>query len=260
MFSRIRRHANYTNIVVTLAFALAMSGGAYAASKYVVTSIGQIKPNVRSALKGSRGATGAQGAPGAQGATGAQGAAGAAGAAGVKGEAGPKGEKGETGSPGAPGETGFTKTLPSGYTETGSWSLAGSGPGLAGAVIASISFAIPLAEPLEGTACFEAKEPCHVHYINSSGEEIGGFKETTPKDCAGTTAEPAAAPGNACIYEQVAAGVEKPEIGIMSPGHSTLGSFPEEFDGTGTSGAIIGFHGEAGKANLGYGSWAVTAP
>src|SRR5580693_7891888 len=46
MFSRIRKRLSYTNIVMTLALFFAISGGAYAASKVLITSTKQISPKV----------------------------------------------------------------------------------------------------------------------------------------------------------------------------------------------------------------------
>ena len=44
MFSRIRKRLTYANVVMTFVLVFAMTGGAYAASKYVITSTKQIKP------------------------------------------------------------------------------------------------------------------------------------------------------------------------------------------------------------------------
>jgi hypothetical protein len=44
MFSRIRKHFTYTNVAMTDVLVSVMSGGAYAASKYVITSTKQISP------------------------------------------------------------------------------------------------------------------------------------------------------------------------------------------------------------------------
>jgi hypothetical protein len=79
--SNLRRRLSYANITATLALVFAMSGGALAATHYVITSTKQISPKVRKELKGNAGAKGATGATGAAGAPGAAGAAGAAGTA-----------------------------------------------------------------------------------------------------------------------------------------------------------------------------------
>lgn len=54
----IRRHLNYANVVATLALLFAMSGGALAASHYLVNSTTQINPKVLKKLKGTRGKSG----------------------------------------------------------------------------------------------------------------------------------------------------------------------------------------------------------
>ena len=81
MFSRIRRRLSYTNVLMTLALVFAMSGGAYAAGRYVITSTKQIKPSVLKQLQGKAGPAGADGAAGQTGATGAKGETGAKGGA-----------------------------------------------------------------------------------------------------------------------------------------------------------------------------------
>jgi hypothetical protein len=106
-------------IVAAIGVVLALSTGAIAGRKYLITSSSQIKPgsisyaNLSAAAKkrlaGKAGATGAPGANGANGATGAQGPAGPAGpqgAAGSTGAAGAQGPKGDTGSTGPAGPTG----------------------------------------------------------------------------------------------------------------------------------------------------------
>jgi hypothetical protein len=81
--SSIRGRLSYANITATLALLFSMSGGALAASHYLVTSTKQISPKVRNALKGAKGPAGAQGPQGAPGAQGGQGPAGTAAAWGV---------------------------------------------------------------------------------------------------------------------------------------------------------------------------------
>ena len=125
---------------------LAITSGASAAKKYLITSSSQVKdgvislsdlsPGVRKAIqdtpassaaaqgqsgpqgskgdtgekgaKGDTGATGAEGAKGAKGDTGETGAKGDTGETGAKGDTGETGAKGETGETGAKGETGET--------------------------------------------------------------------------------------------------------------------------------------------------------
>src|ERR1700691_5129110 len=90
MFSRIRKRITYSNVAMTLALVFAMTGSAYAAKHYVITSTSQISPKVLKLLEGKGGAAGAPGAVGAQGPAGAA-------------VTGPKGESGVNGTDGAGG-------------------------------------------------------------------------------------------------------------------------------------------------------------
>jgi hypothetical protein len=92
----LRRHLSYANVVATLALVFAMSGGALAASHYLINSTKQINPKVLGALKGTgkAGSAGAQGPAGPQGTPGAQGQPGAPGQPGGPGERGPPGTNG----------------------------------------------------------------------------------------------------------------------------------------------------------------------
>jgi hypothetical protein len=164
MFSRIRKRITFANIAMTLALLFAMSGGAYAAKKYLITSTKQISPTVLKALAGK------PGPPGANGVNGKDGAPGSPGAPGERGQSGEKGAPGESvsfkavtdktkcaGLGGAEytvaaktalicnGQTGFTEALPTEKTETGTW---GFHVHTSGAVLEKISFPIPLAAPL----------------------------------------------------------------------------------------------------------------
>jgi hypothetical protein len=89
----LRRHLSYANVVATLALVFAMSGGALAASHYLINSTKQINPKVVSALKGM-GKVGSPGPAGAQGPAGPQGTPGAPGQPGGPGERGPPGING----------------------------------------------------------------------------------------------------------------------------------------------------------------------
>jgi Collagen triple helix repeat (20 copies) len=206
---RKRIHVSPATAIATLALVFAMTGGAYAASKVLITSTKQISPKVLKSLKGKAGANGAQGPAGVAGAAGPQGPGGAAGAKGESGAAGAPGVKGETGAAGTNGTTGFTETLPSGKTLKGDWSMvdtaAGSVTGTA------VSFGIPLAA---------APAP---HFIRINGKEIVENGSAVIEEvaehpqCPGSVAEPAATPGNLCVYAQQEGGVKKVNGGNAFP-------------------------------------------
>jgi hypothetical protein len=161
MLSALRKRTSYANVTSTLALFFAMSGGALAASHYLIISPKQIKPSVLKSLTGKTGPAGPAGPAGAPGAASA-GSQGPQGPAGAKGETEPKGEpgaKGEDGKNGANGTTGFTKTLPSGETETGVCSAIPDAEHAS--LLTPLSFNIPLAASLE---------QAHLHLIFSVGE------------------------------------------------------------------------------------------
>ncbi len=110
----LRNRLTYANVVATLALVFAMSGGAYAASRYLITSSKQISPKVIKALKG---ATGAGGAAGPTGPTGSAGPQGPVGPQGAKGENGTSGQNGEQGKEGEPGKSGKNVTSVESSTE-----------------------------------------------------------------------------------------------------------------------------------------------
>src|SRR3977135_4014743 len=169
MFSRIRKHASYANIALTLALVFAMNGGAFAATKYIITSTKQIKPSVLKQLQkpgpaGKAGPAGPGGAPGAKGENGTAGAGGKEGAAGVsvtsreltKTEATCEKRGGSeftaaedkkisvcNGKDGSPWTAGGT--LPKGSSERGQWAMSGEAAHFRST---SISFTIPLAVAL----------------------------------------------------------------------------------------------------------------
>jgi hypothetical protein len=262
MFSRIRRRLTYANVAMTLALVFAMTGGAYAASKVLITSTKQIKPSVLAQLKGKTGPAGPAGAPGPAGPQGPQGAAGAEGKpggtgpegktgakgeTGAKGATGPKGETGEKGAAGAEGKEGSPwtagGTLPSGKTETGTWS-AGPVPAGEAEMFGSISFAIPLAS---------AVTPVTVTLEQSEKKEV-------PAGCSGTATEPKADPGNLCVFEGVAeaeGGAGHLSRFVVAPGEA-IGT---ALNKTGTTGALVLVlpNTQAKTPTVMTGTWAVTA-
>ena len=245
MFSGIRRRLTYANVAVTLALVFAMSGGAYAAGRYVITSTKQIKPSVLKSLKGARGESGASGPAGSVGAQGP------AGPAGAKGEAGTPGEKGSPGTPGEPGAAGeegspWTAggTLPSGATEKGTWAnfhiaaVAGENSG------SPISFSIPLTIGLG-----EAR----VHYY-----EIG--EKGDGKGCPTTSsaANPEAEPGNLCVFAKAEEN-SRPVEGYLSILDPEAETEEETFMHSGRTGVVVLSQSIAAGEIHAYGTWAVTA-
>jgi hypothetical protein len=265
MWRKMRKRVTFANVVLTLILLFAMTGGALAAKRYLITSTKQISPNVLKALKGAAGARGPAGATGPQG---PQGPGGAAGTAGV-------GTPGTNGSNGTSvtsatlpngnehckaGGSEFTSasgktfacngkagafeggSLPANATETGVWFveevIENQSPTI------PISFAIPLSAAL-GEA--------NVHFINSNGKEHVIGEEKTSVDCHGTAEDPTAEPGNLCMYAaQPLTHLEGVSEGIINP---TTGA-----EGASRAGATTLFLPEASSVGgSGSGTWAVTA-
>ncbi len=267
MFSKLRVRLTFANITATMALIFAMSGSALAASHYLITSLGQIKPTVQKQLKGKTGPAGPSGAQGAQGAAGATGPGGTAGAT------GPIGPEGKAGTAGAPGEsviikplskgspaceeggaefkvgvstgracngtTGYTPTLPSKATETGTWSF--SAPE-ATAAVAPVSFAIPLEKPLEAA---------DVHYLDITEWS----NKTGPAGCPGTAETPEAAAGQFCAYGTSFSGTVSVPAAIIQ---NSAAGFPNS--GASKAGAVIFFGEPESGGAFAFGTWAVTAP
>jgi hypothetical protein len=256
MFSAIRSRITYVNVVATLVLVFTMTGGAYAAKKYLITSTKQISPSVLKSLQGKAGPAGANGAQGAAGVgtAGAQGPAGPAGPAGAKGETGSEGKEGKVGAVGSTGPKGANGqpwtaggTLPSKATETGVWSYGETSPGdKEEELFVPISFPIPLVA--------ELPDEGHVHYINTAKEEIFGFgNKRSSTTCLGTATAPTAEPGNLCIYASLFNGTS-PSISsrdilklVGQPGIS----------GASTVGAVLRII-EPEERTYGRGTWAVT--
>jgi hypothetical protein len=293
MLSLLRNRFGIPGVISVIALVFAMLGGAYAASD-------------NGGGKATASAKAKKGPPGPRGKTGPAGPAGAAGPAGPAGLAGPKGDKGDTGPAGANGAsattesfvgaqhgctaggvvvksaspevtvcngkngtngtTGFTETLPSGMTETGSWSFGflpeGAAPGFHHLKI-PISFNVPLAASLSGAGCRTVESghvaaTCHVHFINANGKEVveneANFEieEFTSTACTGTPAAPTATAGDLCVYTSGLTNV----LGAFDS--LIVKASDNNESGASTAGATINFFGVLAEAE-GYGIWAVTA-
>lgn len=183
----MRRRLSYANVAATLALLLSMSGGALAASHYLINSTRQINPKVLKKLRGARGPRGYQG---------------------ELGPIGPQGPEGPKGSRGARGETGLAglsanSLLPSGQTESGDFELGTTAEVQAGVRVATVvSFSIPLALPIE---------PSKVEMIPPAGPYSANCKKPT-----------AAERGYLCIYEASITDAEEPSV--FDPESSELGA------------------------------------
>lgn len=267
MIARITKRFSYANIALTVGLVFAMSGGAFAASKFLITSTKQIKPSVLKQLKGKQGTAGPQGL---------------AGPAGPAGPGGAPGAKGENGGPGAEGKSGvsvtskeltkseaackkeggseFTAgegvkttacngkegspwtaggTLPEGASERGQWVLAGKA---AGERFTSLSFPIPLAAPLS-----EGKT--HIIGVEEGFKEAKEAVAIQNGECTGTWAGPGAKSGSLCVFIS-------PQV-LGEPKLNLADAESEAFS-AGISGATLG-ESTGVEANYLYqGSWVVT--
>ena len=258
MLSKLGRHLTYANVTATLALVFAMSGGALAATHYLISSTRQISPRVLRTLRGRTGPRGPVGPAGAAaksltGKTGKEGPRGYTGSTGANGQsvtslaftgsAGPCAQggsaftstsgatyacNGNTGGEGSPWTAGGT--LPSGKTETGTWAFVSHAEG---AVRVPLSFTIPTKEPLAGGP----------HAIPV---EVVLPKEEDPLDahpeCPGTVAEPKANAGTVCVYAE------------------TLEAPYETVAAVRTSGVVLVFHAAGASPLVDEGTWAATAP
>jgi Collagen triple helix repeat (20 copies) len=93
-------------VISMLALFVSLGGTSYAATKYLITNVSQIKPSVVRALEQHTFSTAATAAPGAIGPSGAPGAAGLDGAEGREGREGAAGKEGAQGKEGRAGAEG----------------------------------------------------------------------------------------------------------------------------------------------------------
>jgi hypothetical protein len=267
--SFIRRRLTWANVAMTLALVFAMSGGAYAAKKYLITSTKQISPKVLKQLQGKTGPAGAQGPAGPQGPAGVNGKDGAQGLQGVEGKEGKPGEPGKEGKAGVNGKSVIAATEAQGANckEGGSnFEVEGSKTkvyacngaegkeGPAGPVTGELPSGVSLTGvwSTNGTSPHVELIPFDyelhlssaptLNYINEAGTALKG----STANCPGTAAEPKATKGNLCIY----VGSEDEEVSKPNP-LVEISSAPKY-------GALLYISiPEAGYAR---GSWAVTAP
>lgn len=299
MFSTVRKHINPATIMAFVALVFAVTGGAFAATggsrggggsspAKASASTGRtatftaVMAKKKTRPKSTRGPAGPKGATGATGATGPAGPAGSAGAKGETGAAGTgtpgvEGHEGHEGKAGKEGPEGVCSqahcVLPAETTETGSWT-ASSKP-----AVGSISFPIPLAEKDKQCEPPPPVEPydaalcgANVHYVDSEGKEQAVFifepptvewKAEATTACPGSVTEPAAAPGNLCVYQAGFHGVEEigshhiAEVAITPPSNKFLPNAPLE-PGAGVSGAAVEFT-PLTEESYASGTWAVTA-
>jgi hypothetical protein len=253
MLTRLRTKFGTAGLILSIAaMALALTGGALAASGALTS---KQKKEVTKIAKQYAGKPGAPGPAGPTGSAGKDGANGKDGSNGINGENGVSGEagksvklgnasSGECGSGGVTvevegsgtkkkvcnGQTGFTQVLPEEQTETGvvAWGLTEN------VTYAPITFAIPLENPLGAD---------EVHVINAAGKELFFNTETeqaeevTPTKCLGNVDAPTAEPGHLCVYlsssapfnagetaSQFILALSKPHIPVLGAGSSVAGA------------------------------------
>lgn len=277
MFQGFRRRLTYANVTATLALVFAMSGGAYAAGRYLITSPKQISPKVLNELKGRRGQTGAAGAAGAQGQQGAQGPAGPQGSTGEKGAAGSAGNEGAQGPVGPAGpqgpagpagtsvksrkltgkegecENGGSEfkvgTATATYACNGTSGSGGSGtlePGkteVGSWAVTMSQLGENAAEGYTGFAAITFPVPLakgsevDVHYLPEGS--------SPSEECPGSVEQPTAAVGNFCAYGKLS-------------GHPPF--FTALFEPSQETGVVLWFLNEEHPGGADVGSWALTAP
>jgi uncharacterized low-complexity protein len=155
----VRRRLTYANVTATLALVFAMSGGALAASHYLINSTKQINPKVLKKLKGNAGKTGRAGP---QGASGPQGAA------------GPQGAKGAGGARGAEGPAGLSALLPlpSGQSESGDY---GSAPLGTTQLVETVTFPIRLGAGIPSSNVVYTSAFVPVAHCSGPGHAEAGY-------------------------------------------------------------------------------------
>jgi len=259
MLTRLRNHFGTAGLVVAIvALIAALAGGAFAATGGGATA------SKAKATRGPKGPKGPKGDPGTPGVNGTNGKDGVNGTNGKDGTNGSSGTSATTttfvgnehgcaeggvevksasapayickGVKGTDGQTGFTETLPSTKTETGTWAVAAGSKGI---VLAAISFPIPLTTELDAA---------HVVFMNEGQPAASGCTGGTP-------AAPKADAGFLCVYTSAFLGGKGAGITILKTGDGQPGAGK-----TGAAFLIGGTEGAIPDGENGYGSFAVTAP
>jgi hypothetical protein len=283
MFSRIRRRMTWANVAMTLALVFAMSGGAFAAKKYLITSTKQISPKALAQLKGAKGAAGERGPQGPQGEKGANGSNGTNGTPGAKGETGPAGSTGPAGKDGTNASSksftgekklggvtcttgGLEVTSASGVSLVCNGEKGAEGPpGPQGSIAGTLPHGVTetgawvvrvelpnekefkiFTIPISFTSrLVSALEGSNVEYVK---------KGATGANCTGNAEAPTAPSGFLCVYGEgeprVVAGLVEKAAGSQATGASIAGAYLVYGASTGEK--------ETEPGNNAYGTWAVT--
>ena len=259
MFKRIHQKLGTAGFVIAIvALVAALGGTALAAAKLNGTQKKEVE-KISKKYAGKPGAAGANGAAGPvgpagpKGGTGAAGANGSNGSNGATGATGVKGATGPTGVTGATGQTGFTKTLPPGQSETGTWAVSfATSETVSTGALTSISFPIPV-ESLGSEAFVFTVEEVEEEEFEDSG-------------CAGTWRLPESTkPGVLCVFTYQESEIKQTTVGKSSEPTVTVvpvSGFPEGFGPTGVQIGVGTVFAEGGKETVLSlsGSWAVSAP
>jgi len=242
MLSRMQQKLGTAGLVVAVvSLVVALTGAAFAAGGLTK----QQEKQVKKIAKQFAGKQGPAGLPGPAGLQGAKGDPGAAGPAGPTGPAGPAGGRGPAGEP---GQTGFTKTLPSGETETGGWA---TGPGPQTVQIEQVEIepgvfeevVVPSSAPSGDWVAFSMNIPlaapipkANIHFLTPA--------ESETTECPGTVDRPEAAKGHFCIYSKA----------LQNTTFAVNAAIPVS-----TVSSVFGLFSRQ-QAGSGFGTWAVTAP
>lgn len=201
MRNLLNRHLSYANVAATVALVVSMSGGAFAATHYLINSTKQINPGVLRTLKGQRGKSGI---------TGPRGPAGAQGNEGTQGVRGPEGPPGKEREP-APSTEVYEVSLSPSTAElaaeaTRTLTLTGVPPGAY--AISAKGIVAPVEEAQGSAECVLAAESDSDHSVVSLGGPAGKPSVTLTEELTHTFA--ATAPvtltckvsGNAWMLEE----------------------------------------------------------